>query len=277
MSKPATEPAPAAAHAVTVAPRRSSQVEADTRPIVMTAVAFTGLLAVASFAAGVPGLYAMGQLALLPGVMPALVPVLLDGGLVVFSLSALVLRGRNQGNKFPWTAVAVLTAASMALQAAHVVLDAATITAETYVGAGLAASFPAIVFAATHALQTLAIADAPKRKIRPGRRKKGVPVGSTGKGGSKAAKPTIAPVHRATAAPSSNVAKPVQQVTDASTSIATVPLTLELFDRVKDRVLSGDISVRGAAKEINVSKNTLTNRINSEKARRAALVEGATS
>lgn len=156
-----------------------TRLQADGRPIILTVTWLVGLLALASFAAGVPGLIAVGRWAQI-GPMAYLVPVLLDGGILVMALTSVVKRGRGESAAFAWSLLGALTVASMGAQIAHVLSEPSVGPWTAIAGAALAASFPALVFGSTHALLDLAIAPAPAK--RNTRREK--PVG----------KPATAPV-----------------------------------------------------------------------------------
>lgn len=148
-------------------PEKSSRLDGDSRQLVTIVIWLTATLAAISFFAGVPGLYTVGVWSGLPGVMPALVPLMLDGGLVIFGLIAIVRRARRETARFAWMMLTILTLLSVTSQVAHVIAAAGmSIRLETVIGAVVAAAFPAVVFAATHSLLDLAIAPAPKKSGR---------------------------------------------------------------------------------------------------------------
>ncbi|PPF44134.1 hypothetical protein C5B85_10840 [Pseudoclavibacter sp. AY1F1] len=141
----------------------STRLHGDTRTLVVAVTALVAALGIVSFTAGVPGLMAVGEWALLPGWMSALVPVIVDGGILVFSLVAVVRRARGEGAVFAWSCLAILTLGSVAAQVAHVLLGSNSVAATAIAGAVVAGAFPSVVFASTHAILDLAIAPAPKR------------------------------------------------------------------------------------------------------------------
>lgn len=175
------------------------RIQPDSRAVVLTVTWLVGLLAVASFAAGVPGLLAVGRWAQLPDLMTWLVPVLLDGGLVVMALTATVRRARGESARFAFGWLAGLTAASMAGQVAHVLSEPSAVPWQAVAGALLAASFPALVFASTHSLLDLAVAPAPAKRA----------------GRSGAAKAT-ARRQTSLAAPASTVTRPALAVAESA-------------------------------------------------------------
>lgn len=141
----------------------STRLHGDTRTLVVFVTGLVAALGIVSFTAGVPGLMAVGAWALLPGWMSALVPVIVDGGILVFSLVAVVRRARHEGAVFAWSCLAILTLGSVAAQVAHVLLESGAMTATAIAGAVVAGAFPSVVFASTHAILDLAIAPAPRR------------------------------------------------------------------------------------------------------------------
>ncbi|WP_051196640.1 helix-turn-helix domain-containing protein [Jonesia quinghaiensis] len=151
------------ASATASAPFVSARIQPDSRAVVLTTTWLVGLLAAVSFALGVPGLVDVASWAGLPPQLRWGVPLMIDGGLIVMALVAIVRRARQESAMFAWSVLAILTVASMALQVAHV----ASLPGERWalmVGMGLAASFPAVVFAATHSLLDIAVAPAPSKR-----------------------------------------------------------------------------------------------------------------
>lgn len=100
--------------------RAPARIQPDSRTVVLTTTWLVGLLAAVSFALGVPGLVDVAGWAGLPPQLRWGVPLMLDGGLVVMALVATVRRARQESAKFAWSVLALLTAASMGLQVAHV-------------------------------------------------------------------------------------------------------------------------------------------------------------
>lgn len=136
-------------------------------PALARAVAIAvALLAVTSFIAGVPGLLHVAEWAELPPTLRWVVPVLLDGALLIYGAVAVVQRARREPARFAWGVLAALTAASVAAQVAHVLAGAETGGWQTAVGAAVAGAFPALVFASTHTVLGLVVAPAPTRRRR---------------------------------------------------------------------------------------------------------------
>jgi hypothetical protein len=112
------------------------------------AVSFTGLIAAAGWA-GIP-----------PLLRPAL-PVVVDASILVFTVAAVVARGRGESTRLAWGSVAAFTAVSVVTNAAHALGDgvstASSIT--TYLlGAFLAGLMPLACFVATHTVVSLVVA-----------------------------------------------------------------------------------------------------------------------
>ena len=114
------------------------------------------VLAATSFAAGVPGLLAAGEVARLGG-LAWLVPIVVDGGLVFFAASAMAWRAETaQASPLGWSMVGLLTATSIAAQVVHVLDGAASFpTVSELVGASVAAMFPLLVLASTRQFEML--------------------------------------------------------------------------------------------------------------------------
>lgn len=114
------------------------------------------VLAATSFAAGVPGLLAVGGHAQLGG-LSFLVPIIVDGGLVFFALSALSTRAETgKAAILPWFFVVLLTAASVASQVTHALAGAGwAFGPESIVGAAVASLFPLIVLGSTRVYESL--------------------------------------------------------------------------------------------------------------------------
>src|SRR5690625_3168099 len=142
--------------------KTASRLDGDSRKVVLAATWLVVALGLAAFAMGVPGLLLVGEWAGLAPRMRWLVPVVLDAGLLIMALAAVVRRARRESATFAMAALGTLTALSVAAQIAHVVVPArGMITGEVVVGAVIAAVAPLSVFVATHVLLDLAIAPAP--------------------------------------------------------------------------------------------------------------------
>lgn len=137
---------------------------ASTR-LIWTAVTLMAVVASTAFALGVPGLLWAGELAGLPRPLRAGVPVILDGGLAIFGLAAVVRRAQRRPARFAWCAMGALTVASAALQVAHILAVTPNGVGRT-IGATVAATFPLLVLASTHVLLDLVVAPAPTGKRR---------------------------------------------------------------------------------------------------------------
>ncbi len=149
---------------ITDQPRPVARLQPDSRPVVLVATWLVGLLALAAFVMGARGLAQVGAWAGLVGWQVWLVPVVLDAGLGVAALAAVVARARQEPARLARTLLVALTSLSVTGQFAHVLLPAAQITAQLVVGAVIAAAAPLTVLASTEVLLSLAIAPPVRRK-----------------------------------------------------------------------------------------------------------------
>lgn len=194
----------------TEAPAAPARLQADSRPVVLAATWLVALLAAGAFVMGVPGLLLVGEWAGLPRHLRPLVPVVLDAGLVVMALAAVVRRARRESAAFALGVLGVLTALSVTAQVAHVIVPAEVVTGEVIGGAVAAAVAPLVVFASTHVLLDLAIAPAPTRRTRkPATTARPAPH----------AIPSSAP--RPTADPKPSASVPAPEVKPRKTSVAS--------------------------------------------------------
>lgn len=167
-------------------------------------LAFTllAVIAACSFTLGALGLHWAGLLAGLPSTLAWGVPVIIDGGLCVFALAAAHRRSQRQPARFAWTALGLLTVASMGLQVAHVVETMPAGTPQM-IGATVAASFPLLVFASTHVILEMAIAPAPPSRSAARRAQRTTttpepvtaPTATTEPVKAPAPTPTVTPAH----------------------------------------------------------------------------------
>lgn len=158
----------------TTDPRQAARLQPDSRPVVLTATWLVTLLVVAAFVMGARGLASVGGWAGLTGWQAWLVPVVLDVGLGIAALAAVVARARQEPARLARVLLVGLTSLSVVAQVAHVVLPAHRFDAQTVLGAVIAAAAPLTVLAATEVLLSLAIAPPvrqratrPARTIRP--------------------------------------------------------------------------------------------------------------
>lgn len=208
------------------------------------AVTLLALIAACSFALGALGLHWAGALAGLPTTLAWGAPVIIDGGLCVFALAAAHRRSQRQPARFAWTALGLLTVASMGLQVAHVVETMPAGTPQM-IGAGVAASFPLLVFASTHVILEMAIAPAPPSRgaARRAQRTTAVPVAAH----TPAAEPMKAPAPAPTPTPAP---APVREV-------AAKPPTPRPDDARVLALIEQGLSQRAAAEQLGVSKSAV--------------------
>lgn len=150
-----------------------TRIRPDSRAMSRTVTSLMAALGLTAFVAGVPGLVWGAGLAGLPTRLAWTAPVLLDIGLIVFALSAVVRRSRSEAAAFSWACLGALTIMSSAVQVAHVVSTTGAATSiELGVAFVLGALPPVTVFAASHAWLDLAVGASVARggRARPVRR-----------------------------------------------------------------------------------------------------------
>ncbi|MFE9232027.1 DUF2637 domain-containing protein [Cellulosimicrobium funkei] len=101
----------------------------------------TSALVSISFVLSFAGLSALAPWAAVPGHLSSLVPLFIDGAILVYTYSALAARARHESAVRPWTWVALWTLVSSAANAAHAWAMGPQ-GWEGVVGAILAALFP---------------------------------------------------------------------------------------------------------------------------------------
>ena len=95
------------------------RIQPDSRAMSIAVTWLMAALGSVGFAAGVPGLLWAARLASAPALLAWTAPVLLDAGLVIFALSAVVRRSRHEPAVFSWACLAVLTVLSAGAQVSH--------------------------------------------------------------------------------------------------------------------------------------------------------------
>lgn len=143
----------------------AARLDPLSRPVALTATVLVGLLGLAAFAMGVPGLVEVATWAGLVSPLGYLLPVVLDGGILISAVAMTVARARREPAGLARATLAGLTGFSIAAQLAHVLVPADTLTPRVVGGALVAALAPAVVFLATEMLLSLAIAP-PMRRAR---------------------------------------------------------------------------------------------------------------
>lgn len=219
--------------ATTVTPAR---INPDSPTLVRSVVTAVGVLASASFVAGVPGLLHVASWAQLPSTLRWVVPLLLDGALLIYGAVVVVQRARQERARFAWAVLTSLTAASVAAQVAHVMDTVGGAGWQTTAGAALAGSFPLLVFASTHTVLGLAVAPTPTRKRR-------------------AAAQTSTP-RTAAPAPKADAVPPVRSVTQEGPNPPVRAVGGAVRDRAVEMARSG-MSQRAIAQALGVSKSSV--------------------
>lgn len=204
--------------AAATAPRSEPRIDPDSPSLLRVVVTATCTLAAISFTAGVPGLISVAQWAGLEGPLRAVVPAMLDGGLLVYSAVVTVQRSRQESARFAWAVLTLLTLASAAAQVAHVLAVSDRPQWQTIAGAVLAATFPLLVFASTHSVLAVAVAPPVRRGARrsaPAPVRRPVPVVETASW-ARPAPSAVAPVDQSSAPPVRPAPRPAPARTDRS-------------------------------------------------------------
>lgn len=98
---------------------RGARINPDTIPALVTAMLATTALVGFSFTLSFAGLSAIAPWAAVPDELAPLVPLFIDGAILVYTYSALAARARHESTVRPWTWVALWTAVSAAANGAH--------------------------------------------------------------------------------------------------------------------------------------------------------------
>ena len=119
------------------------------------------LVGVSAAVASFEGQMAVADWAMLRGPRAVVVPIVIDGSIVVFSLAAILKRSRGQSTLLSWTFVGVFTAISIAANALHVLIESPG-TDEMMIfksvgGAFIAGVMPVSIWLVTHILTDLLV------------------------------------------------------------------------------------------------------------------------
>jgi hypothetical protein len=119
------------------------------------------LVGVSAALASFEGQMAVAEWAMLQGPRAVVVPIVIDGSIVVFSLAAILKRSRGQSTFLSWTFVGVFTAISIAANALHVLIEAPnadqTMIFKSVGGAFVAGVMPISIWLVTHILTDLLV------------------------------------------------------------------------------------------------------------------------
>lgn len=203
-----------------------------------TAVALALMVAASSFVVSFTGLIAAAGWAGIPPLLRPALPIVVDSSILVFTVAAVVARGRGESTRLAWGSVGAFTAVSVITNAAHAIGDdisTATSTGTYALGALLAGIMPLACLVATHTVVSLVVAPpegttAQRRKAERARNR--APKTQPQEGGSKQA-PTPA----------------------GSSRPATAPSGID-YQRVRALAAEG-LSQRAIAEEIGTSKSTV--------------------
>jgi len=156
------------------------ELRADSRATRIVTRTLVAGLAAGAFILGAQGLADIAAWGTVPDWRRWLLPIVVDGGLGVSALAALILRQSGLPDRLARGMLAVLTAMSVIGQVAHVVLPADVVTAQTLAGAAFLALAPLTVFASTEILLALTFVPPAKRRRRHVSRPSAVGTPSTG-------------------------------------------------------------------------------------------------
>ena len=126
-----------------------ARINPDTRTALLAAMGATSVLVAVSFVLSFAGLSALAPWAAVPTHLAPLVPLFIDGAILVYTYSALAARARDESTVRPWTWVALWTLVSSAANAAHA-WAMGPAGWEGIVGAVLAGLFPIGSLLGTH-------------------------------------------------------------------------------------------------------------------------------
>lgn len=118
------------------------------------------LVGVSAALASFEGQMAVADWAMLRGPRAVVVPIVIDGSIVVFSLAAILKRARGQSTLLSWTVVGVFTAISIAANAFHVLIETPNIDElifKSIGGAFIAGVMPVSIWLVTHILTDLLV------------------------------------------------------------------------------------------------------------------------
>lgn len=135
-----------------------ARINPDTRRSLLLAMAATGGLALVSAILSFAGLSAIAPWAAVPEGLAPLVPLFVDGAILVYTYSALAARARGESAARSWTWVALWTAVSAGTNAAHAATTSQQAGVPLIVGAVLAGLFPIGSLLATHEIADRMIA-----------------------------------------------------------------------------------------------------------------------
>lgn len=147
----------------------SARIDPDDIRLFWVALGLTGAFALAAFGASFSGQLAMAQNTFLPVHLHFLVPLFIDLPIVVVSLAILIFRRRRESTLSSWILLGLLTAASAAINAVHVldqagVLRGAAPTLPVLLGTGVMASAPVLVLLSWEQLARLAVKPLPEKE-----------------------------------------------------------------------------------------------------------------
>jgi hypothetical protein len=224
---------------------RPARINPDSLPVLVVAVVVTALLALVSFLMSYAGLSAAAEWANVPAWLAWGVPAYIDGGILVYTIAALVHRAREEGARMSWASLGIFATLSVAANAVHA-WDAAPAELRTGIGMLIAGLAPVAVLLTTHTIARLIIAPPSAEEA-----------------------PAVAPItlwreRRAdvlTVKPSAHAAgdAPVDHLAPArKPSRPSAKSTAARDARIRELAASGTLGVRDIGEAVGVSKSTVS-------------------
>jgi hypothetical protein len=154
---------------VSRAPQRRAALHADRPGTAYVIAGFVVVVMAVSMFISFYGLAAVGAWMGLPAAATWTLPVMLDGGIIAYTLSTYLRRAQGRSAVYPWVMVVLATLVSAAANAAHVIIAAnGAVEPRVVVGAILAGLAPTWAAASAHQVGDLvAPGPAPARRSAP--------------------------------------------------------------------------------------------------------------
>lgn len=138
--------------------RPAARLNPDSLPVLIAATTTAAVVLAASFLWSWDALVAVSGWAGARAERAWVVPVVLDGATLVYTLAVIVQRARGRRAALAWTALTVFTTASVVLNVSHALVDGTgTTTWQRALGGVVAGLAPIAVLLATHTLAALLV------------------------------------------------------------------------------------------------------------------------
>lgn len=137
--------------------RRPSRINPDARATLVVAVVLTVAIALVSFLLSFHGLADAAAWANVPAWLSWSIPGYVDGSILVYTVAALVFRGRGESARLAWAALALFGALSVVANGVHA-WPTAPEALRVALGITLAGLAPVAVLLTTHTIARLVVA-----------------------------------------------------------------------------------------------------------------------